>query len=494
MRDGETVVIIDNVKLDISTVPVGILVDGIVNRLLVRNNYEVGGDVRVAIDKILEYVIITRGFDLGAEFAGASPCGDLNPTSTIEVAIKKYLPEYWADKKALILEAFIDLLRRPEPAEERALAELGRLSFGIEIVLKAGRSTIYSLSLPEIIYLDANVVMPAIIPGHPLQRSYLNAIKKIQLAAQSGGRATRVVVTDVFVEETIEHRQRAIHIVDELGLENLRSIRKPITFYGVTDVNVFLGAYSTWLLQRAPGEDPKFAAFLSDVAPYSTEAELAASLTASGIEVIVSRPKSEQDVRDYSDATERLLDAYQAAEVDNPVIKYKATILKKHEARQLLILERDSAAGLRSVFFTADSSLRQAVSKGEFHGLENLLLSNRNLVQLVDLLIGLDVDASSLSRLLWTVPIADDRSALKDYLINRALEHYDAAMLLKLNEIIDAYVEKTLRNAKLEGIELLAKRSNGRVKASRFLDNAEQWLFSELAEEVRKEKEERRNR
>jgi hypothetical protein len=133
----------------------------------------------------------------------------------------------------LLLEAFIDLLRRPEPQEERALAELGRLAFGIEIVLQTGRSTMYALSLPQVIYLDASVLMPAIIPGHPLRLSYVDAIKKVQQASQ-----TRIAVCDVFLEETIKHRQKAIESVRELGLENLESIKKPITYYGSTEVNV----------------------------------------------------------------------------------------------------------------------------------------------------------------------------------------------------------------------------------------------------------------
>ena len=70
---------------------------------------------------------------------------------------------------------------------------------------------------------------------------------------------------------------------------------------------------------------------------------------------------------------------------------------------------------------------------------------------------------------MWTVKIVDDKSALKEYLINRALQFYDAAMLLKLNDLLDAHIQRALHAAKLEGVNLLAKHSAARMKTSRFL-------------------------
>jgi hypothetical protein len=192
----------------------------------------------------------------------------------------------------------------------------------------------------------------------------------------------------------------------------------------------------------------------------------------------------------YADAADRLLGAYQEMEVGDQTFRGKAPVLKKHEARQMAILERDAGKGLRSVFVTADYRLKKAVGAGDFREIDHLLLSHRNLLQLVDLLIGLRMDPSSLTRLLWTVQIADERAALKEYLINQALRHYDAAMLLKMNDLLDAYVDKTVKEAKLENIDLLSKGTQGRIKTTKFLDRAEEHMFTELAQEVRKLREE----
>lgn len=492
LREGDAVILVEDLSRKISTSPVELLVKGIINRLVVRNAFEVKPEVQVAISHIAEETMILRGFDLGAEFAGAEPWSELDPTTTIEHAIDRHLPEYWSDKKELIAKAFVDLLRRPEPSEELALAELGRLSFGIEVVLRAGRSTMYSLSLPEIVYLDANVLMPAIVVGHPYRNLYSDAIRKIQHASRKGNQATRVVVADVFLEEVIKHRQIAIDVVHELGLENLERLRKPITYYGSEDVNVFIGAYSTWLASEPAKENATFQAFLAETAAYSNQKELETFLEANGIEVLSTQALTDKEVASYADAADRLLAAYQALEVEEKRLRGKALVLKKHEARQMAILERDVARGLRSIFVTADHRLKKAVGKGEFVEVDHLLLSHRNLVQLVDLLIGLDLDPSSLTRLLWTVQIADDKAALKEYLISRALRHYDAAMLLKMNDLLDAYVQKTVREAKLENIELLSKGTKARIKTTKFLDRAEEHLFTELADEVRKLKDELR--
>jgi SIR2-like domain len=490
LRDGDNVVLVEDISDKVSASPAQRLAKGIVDRLFVRNGLEVNAEISDAIARVAEEVLVLRGFDLGAEFAGAEPWSELDPTPTIEAAIHRQLPNYWQDKRHLISTAFIDLLRRPEPEEELVLAELGRLSFGIEVVLRAGRSTMYALSLPEIVYLDANVLMPAIVAGHPYRSLYMDAIRKVQRASRQGSRPTRVVVADVFLEEVVKHREIAIALVRELGLENLESLRKPITFYGSEDVNVFIGAYSTWLVQKEGSSDTSFKTFLAEAAPYSNQKELEEFLERIGIEVISTKATSQAEVRAYADSAERLLDSYRSLEISDPRYKGKATVLKKHEGRQVRILQQDSANGVRSVFTTADYRLRKAVALGGFGQIGDLLFSHRNLVQLVDLLIGLEMDPSSLTRLIWTVQIADDRAALREYLINRALRHYDAAMLLKMNDLLDRYVDKTLHEAKLENIDLLSKRTKGRVKTTLFLDRAEKDLFEELAQEVKKLKEE----
>jgi hypothetical protein len=122
--------------------------------------------------------------------------------------------------------------------------------------------------------------------------------------------------------------------------------------------------------------------------------------------------------------------------------------------------------------------------------LRDTLISHRNLVQMVDLLVGAPVDSSSLARLLWTVRVADERAAIKDYLISRALPQYDAALSLKMSDLLDRIVDRVTHEAKLEGVKLGASSFVERTKEMRFIDRIEGEVFAQLAEEVRKLKQE----
>jgi hypothetical protein len=118
--------------------------------------------------------------------------------------------------------------------------------------------------------------------------------------------------------------------------------------------------------------------------------------------------------------------------------------------------------------------------------LRDVLLSPRNLLQLVDLLVGVDVDPSSVARLLWSVQAADERAIVKDYLIARALPHYNAALVLKMGDLLDRYVDRILREANLEKVNLKAVSTQQRAVTSKFMDRVETEVFASLADEVRK--------
>ena len=94
-------------------------------------------------------------------------------------------------------------------------------------------------------------------------------------------------------------------------------------------------------------------------------------LEKSGIEVLSTKAADGQ-VAGYADTMDRLFNAYDAVDKEDKTVRGKAQILKRHEARQLYILERDAAAGVRSVFVTADAELRRAVRKGDFRLLSTI--------------------------------------------------------------------------------------------------------------------------
>jgi hypothetical protein len=487
ISDGSEVVLVNDSTVLLSDSPAPRLAKAIVDRLMVREQYDVKPEIHAALERIAEEVIVVRGFDLGAEFASSRFLTDLDPSNTIRKAIDRHLPQYWQHRKSQIAAAFLDLLRRPTSAEEELLAEVGRISFGIEMVLQAGRATMYASSLPEVVYLDASVLMPAIVDGHPYQHAYIGALAKLQSAAEVEGSSTVVMIADVFLNEIVTHRKRAIEMIAELGLESYETLNRRIQYYGADNVNVFVGAYSTWVSRRRGGT---FQEFLQAEAPYNTEDELATFLKGKGIKVAATGPKSQSDVQTYEFVKTRLFDGYERAEFGWSEPERKAVVLKRHEAAQLAILLSTSQRGRRAVLVTADKLLRRVAAGLGIRELRDTLISHRNLVQMVDLLVGAPVDSSSLARLLWTVRVADERAAIKDYLISRALPQYDAALSLKMSDLLDRIVDRVTHEAKLEGVKLGASSFVERTKEMRFIDRIEGEVFAQLAEEVRKLKQE----
>ena len=176
---------------------------------------------------------------------------------------------------------------------------------------------------------------------------------------------------------------------------------------------MFVSGYSAWV--KTAGEDKAFAAYLAAEAPYETQDQLREFLEARGIGVVNTKPRSEIEVKLQLETTKRLLAGYDREEVELGSYARKALILKKHEGAQLGMMRAGIDSGRRVVLVTADKLLRRALSHPDLRDLQDSLLSPRNLIQLIDLLVGIDVDPVSLSRLLWTVKVADERTTIRDY-------------------------------------------------------------------------------
>ena len=461
--------------------PIKLLVQGTLNRLMIRDKYEPKSKEIFQLCPIIEEVIVLRGWDLGAEYAGAHVDEEVSPLPTIQKAIDRYLPDIGGDHQRQIADAMVDLMRRPSPKEESALGELGRLAFGIEVILQAGRSTMYATSFPDTVYLDASVLMPAITVGHPYRDPYWNAIQTVQ---QKVGATAEIYVADVFLEEIYLHRNSAVNLVDELQLDKLANLKTFINYFSPTNTNVFVGAYSTYVAAEKHPES--FAKFLRANAPYQNEDELVRYLEKSGIRTAWTRSKPKTETERYADIRTALLEAYDVIEAEVDPNRRKKSVLKQHEAAQLALLEQAIEAGRRAVFVTADNKLRRAVRASQrLRPLLDFLISHLGLIQLVDLLVGLNVDPAALRRLLWTVHVADPTTALKNYLLNQALEHYDAAMLYRMGDLLDEFVHKYVNQAELEAVQLTGAKGEAQPKTQRFLDRVDDEFFAYMAEEMK---------
>ncbi len=73
----------------------------------------------------------------------------------------------------------------------------------------------------------------------------------------------------------------------------------------------------------------------------------------------------------------------------------------------------------------------------------NSLISHLGFVQLVDLVLGLDTDRKTFSRLVWNVGYTNEGTLIRNYLIDLALQNYDDAMTRAMWEVIDEISQQT---------------------------------------------------
>lgn len=466
-----------------------ILVRGALTRLLVREGHRASGRDREVIRRVIEDLVLLRGWDLGASFASAKKSDSFDIWPIIRSSLTRLAPDLAEPLRERLAGACVDLFRRPEQAEAKILANLGRLAFGIEIALERGRSSlVQSATLPENVYLDANVLMPAIVEGHPYGPAYLSALKKLREAGTHAGVESRILALDVFLNEIVTHRNNAANIVKEYELEDPERLMRYITYVGAENSNVFVGGYASHVgrakLKLGFGE------FLQTYAPYRTEEELAAYLGGVGVEATGSDKSGPEEQEAHAGILTALRIAYQRD--SSWLYDVKPDVLIKHEAVQLARLQMDLKNGRRSIFVTADSKLRR-LAVGEILGrVGGCMVSHVGFVQLIDLLVGLEADPDSLTRVLWAVEAWDEHAHLRGYFVDVGLRHYDDAMARAMPRIIDDFIEEVKRASREERIPLHPyEAKEGASRTFKFMDRFEERFFERMAGEIRRREGER---
>lgn len=463
------------------------LSSGLSDRMLVRHGIKLLQEESMAVRRIVEHLVLSRGWDLAAMLASAKRSDLFDLHKPLDTALASFGKEIGWSKHDALREALQDLLERPNSREATILTKLARLAFGVDVALEVGRSTfIHSLTLPERIYLDASVLLPAITPGHPYRPSYIAAIRSLQDAATRAGISSQVIVLEPFLNEVVSHRSNALRLVERGRLENPDRLLRFIELTGADYTNVYVGGYSSEVGQL--DEPISFSQYLTNVAPYSTEPDLAAFLKTHGIITASADPADSKERDLYIQVQMALNHAYEHDAHSRR--ESKPEVLIRHEAQQLARLLRELDGGTRSVFVTADSRLRR-LAKGDTLGrVSPALFSHTGLLQLVDLLIGLDAEEESLSRLLWAIEARDDRDALRGYFIDLALRRYDAALAMSMPQLVEQVVDRAAHAAERDGVQFAFFRDGSDIERTfDFLDKFEEEFYALMAAEL-KEREE----
>jgi hypothetical protein len=421
-----------------------ILVQGVENRILVRHRGKIYPELLDAANKSIEAVLLARGWDLGADYVGAEDDNQLDITSTIKASVDKFSSKLPEEEKEKLFFACFDLFQNPDDTESQILALLGRVSFALQIIInKPSEAITHKSLLPEVIYLDSNVLMPAIVNGHPFQQAYSDALKRLSDACTSAGIPIYIAVADPFLTEIIFHRKLAVNEVASMSLEDPNQLYEHIQLHGAAS-NIFIFAYSSMV--KKSGSKISFDEFLKENAPYTDITGLKNFIKKWGINDL-ALSFNEIEMQDYFKYYSELKQLYDR----EPEYQRKKTVLIENETRQLLKIKLDLDKGLRVLFVTMDNRLRRYAT-GSILGYPGSALINHNgLIQLIDLLIGFETSSASMARLLWGSFITDQKLVIINYFTNMALKEYDEAMAMSLPEVLNAMMPMIVEEARKEG-------------------------------------------
>lgn len=487
LRDDDKVLLLKAPPLQLSQ-HLATLAANVADRVHVREGIQLSVADRAAVEEILERVLTARAWDVSAHFAGAGT----GVGSDLRSVLKTLASELGLQGKLTavdeVIKAVMDLLVYPEDRETVLLTQLGRAAFGLQLVLATPRQVLFQrFALPQRVYLDASVLMPAITSGHPLQPVYVEALKRLDEAARGVGLEMEVVVGEQFLNEIVSHRRNALDMLRELELDNPRKLDRHLAFHTASNTNVFIAGFGS---HRKTRKDVSFASYLKEVAPYDTEETLSAFL-ATRLSIATKRMVfSGQHGGRFGQVFSDLLTGYESAQWYEAVFG-KEKVLIQHEAQQLTQLHVDMDEGLRSVFVTADEKLRRILRRIEpLHAYSSAVISHVGLVALVDVMVGLEPDTRSWAKLVWNVAQTSDEESLVDYFVRVGVRRYQEGMALEMQDAARTVAFRALADARQQGISLFGERSLEQAKERvNFIERYEDQFFQNWDEAIKRRQE-----
>ena len=458
----------------------------VTSRLRIVYDIEISEAEAEKLPDLLEEIFLARAWDIGAFYSGATT----RPNETSVLAICNRLganhfplaSTRWLNSLG---NAVRDLFANPPKTDAAKLAKLGRAAFAVQLAFASPRSTMFQQCvLPDILYFDASIILPAIVDGHPLQRGYQSAVFRLIEANRRHGTDTPRHVGSYFLDEILSHRKKAIIIVEELGLQKNERLEMYVSFQGASNVNVFISGFSASRSNKKY-RDESFQDFLGRIAPYSTHDSLKSFLGAKfSIQIATSDYRNER-VSDYNVVFNDLKLGYELSHREP-----KSDVLIHHEAEQMVALTLDLRKGKRPLFVTADASLRKIVSSAKrINSLSGSIVSEVGLIGMIDLLVGLKPDSQVYTRLLWGMPSRTSEQQIRDFLISRSISSYNEGLLVQMPDLLKRVVSQ--HHDEITRIGNLTAKEVGEAKeVLEFVDRIEtEYLnaYDERIQEVRKQ-------
>ena len=448
------------------------LADGVVQRYLLREKGVDSPAIRMFLEGLFGQLLLQRGWELGASYAGRRMPEDVDVSDVMDqVNSTGIRPGQFAP----IERSIRDLLIRPDDEEATLLADLGRTAFGLELLLEAPNDSLFlSRALPERIYFDANVVMPAITAGHPLHVLFSETIKALKASAGGAAVSVSLRVYDGFLNEIISHRRLARESMLAQGGEGAVWEERAVGLYGTANVNVYVGAYFNF---RSDSNVSSFEEFLHHVAPYETENDLKRYLEKQGFEVVRENQVAKRD----SAGILHCLEKFYAGKLEQ---RRKSAVVVRHDAAQLAIINAELQAQVRSILVSADRGIRFALENEGYSVVANAVMTHVGLAQFVELMIGRLPVPRGMASLLWMSPVSSDSERIRNYLVGLALREHDAALSMSMADLVGDVAEDAQIELAQKSLSLDTEATSDRAEVNRVLERYEKDFFRRMNAEV----------
>lgn len=452
----------------------GLLSDSVKERAKLQEAWSIDPGSLALVPKILDHFVRTRGWDLGAAYAS----GKLPDRISVDSIFNEFKIDLPAFDKERLIRVLSLLFQNPTSEESLVLGELGKISFALEMAFRSPVSVLlHEVTLPHRIYFDASFLLPAIVEGHPLSDTYMQAIRRLKDAASAAAIDLKLSVSSVYLNEIISHKNNASIYRREAGDTFNQIATRDALYSGAANTNVYVGAFASWINSNPTSN---FDDYIEKFAPYRTEGDLRRWLIARGFEV-VEGTKTGEYASIYSQLESKYADA---------LVKGKTPLLIEHDAIQLARLQADIGRNERILFVTADRQLRNFVAEIGYDSLADGMISNLGLIQFIELMLGGISNSTGLTELLWSPKLSEKSMAVRSYFTTIALQKYDDGFAMALPEVVEYYSDYAVAELQRQNKDLDTENPRKRAEAFSKLGMLEAGYYQKMNSAVDKLKEE----
>lgn len=458
----------DNLHNDIE-----LLANSVRDRALVRYGKKLAVNDEI-IRNLLTVALLEDGIRLAHSILSKLPLASTTLDSIIDRACDKLFSGKRNEDIEILCKSIGYTIQNPNPAEAEILCSVSRISFLTDIAIHVpDLESITMRGRAAKVYLDSNIVLPAVVKFHPRNVLYR------QIISRAIKRGMVVVISEGFIEELLVHRENAVKAFQAEFAHNEDKFRNYVIFNGSDNINVFLGGFSGWLYEKKIYD---FAQFLSECAPFSNEAEVVNYLMESlGIKMENLQKDIKIELGRISRWNSSLNDWYK-----DKFGKSKDKPLTWHEACQLEALAEQLRNKVIVWLVSADKKLLSAAAEISqiphlYPEVASVLLTPIQFSYYIDMDDVRTIDWSGYSKILWSRKYRDNQVQYSEYYITRILSYYEPMIAKGIPIILDK-IRTQIENAPVEMGDIEDPEDLIRIRNFRYLEQFEPKFYAIMRE------------